>query len=151
MHATMPPLMIHTLSNFPETNELPRYQTAGAAGMDIQAAEDFVLPSGKSAALHTGLAFAVPDGYEMQVRSRSGLAAKHAVFVTNGIGTIDCDYRGEVMVMLSNIGGKPLEIKQGDRIAQLVLTPTYRPSKLVVVDSLPETDRGVGGLGSTGR
>lgn len=151
MHATMPPLHILCLPHFPETNELPEYKTAGAAGMDIQSAEDFFLPSGKSAAIKTGLAFAVPDGYEMQVRSRSGLAAKHAVFVTNGIGTIDCDYRGEVMVMLSNIGGEPLRIKKGDRIAQLVFAPTYRPVKIERVSALDDTVRGTGGLGSTGR
>lgn len=91
IHNMIPPLHIMPLPHFPETNELPEYKTDGAAGMDIQSAEDFYLPSGKSAAIKTGLAFAVPDGYEMQVRSRSGLAAKHAVFVTNGIGTIDCD------------------------------------------------------------
>lgn len=150
MHTTAPQLHVQKLDHFPPTNELPEYKTAGAAGMDIQSAEDFHLPTGRSAAIKTGLAFAVPDGYEIQVRSRSGLAAKHAVFVTNGIGTIDCDYRGEVFVLLSNFGQKPLKIEKGDRIAQLVLAPVYRPSGLRVVESLSSTVRGTGGLGSTG-
>lgn len=151
MHNTIPPLQVQRLPNFPESNDLPKYQTAGAAGMDVQSAETFTIPSGRSVALKTGLAFAVPDGYEMQVRSRSGLAAKHAVFVTNGPGTIDCDYRGELMVMLTNLGRHDFTVQLGDRIAQLVFAPTYRPSKIIDVLSLDDTVRGVGGLGSTGR
>jgi dUTP pyrophosphatase len=151
MQATIPPVLIQRLPNFPATNALPSYQSTGAAGADVQSAEDFHLTAGRSAAIHTGLAFAVPAGYEMQVRSRSGLAAKHAVFVTNGIGTIDCDYRGEVMVLLTNAGKEDLKIKQGDRIAQLVFAPTYRPVAVSLAEELPATDRGVGGLGSTGR
>ena len=151
MHTSTPPLLVTKLPHFPETNTIPAYQTEGAAGMDLQSAEGFLLPSGRTVAIRTGLAFAVPVGYEMQVRSRSGLAAKHAVFVTNGIGTIDADYRGEVMVILTNLGRLPYQITQGDRIAQLVIAPTYRPQGIQVVDELSLTSRGVGGLGSTGR
>ena len=151
MFVTAPPLLIMKLSHFPPTNKLPDYQTAGAAGMDIQSAEDFHLTAGRSAAIKTGLSLAVPDGYEVQVRSRSGLAAKHAVFVTNGVGTIDCDYRGEVMVLLTNCGKESLKIQTGDRIAQLVLAPVHRPTIIHEVAELPTTARGLGGLGSTGR
>jgi dUTP pyrophosphatase len=150
MHKTTPPLLVQKLPHFPETNDLPKYQTAGAAGMDIQSAENFRLSPGRTVAVKTGLAFAVPEGYEMQVRSRSGLAAKHAVFVTNGIGTIDCDYRGEVMVILTNLGSQMFDINVGDRIAQLVIAPTYRPA-VYERNELPTTERGTGGLGSTGR
>jgi dUTP pyrophosphatase len=146
----MPPVLVQRLSTFPTTNDLPRFATAGAAAMDLQSAEDFPLPPGKTAAIHTGLAFAVPEGYEMQVRSRSGLAAKHAVFVTNGIGTIDSDYRGEVMVVLSNFGSEVLHIKVGDRIAQLAFSEVYGPA-VTAVEELPATLRGSGGFGSTGR
>lgn len=145
----MPTVNIMTLPHFPETNELPSYKTAGAAGMDVQSAKKLTLLPGQNVAVPTGLAFAVPEGYEMQVRSRSGLAAKHGVFVTNGIGTIDSDYRGEVFVLLSNHNGTPLDIEVGDRIAQLVFAPVVRPH-VTKVASLPETVRGVGGLGSTG-
>jgi len=151
MHTTIPPLKIQRLPNCPEAVTTPRYQSEGAAGMDIQSAEAFSLPSGRSVALHTGLAFEVPAGYEMQVRSRSGLAAKHGVFVTNGIGTIDCDYRGEVMVILTNLGGYIFDVKVGDRIAQLVFAPVYRPATIEVVEDLSATARGFGGFGSTGR
>lgn len=150
MHNSMPPVHVMRLPNFPETNQLPEYKTAGAAGMDVQAAVSAQIARGASLAVPTGVAFAVPDGYEMQVRSRSGLAAKHAVFVTNGIGTIDCDYRGELFVLLTNAGPEDFIIQAGDRIAQLVFAPTFRPL-VVPVSALGDTDRGSGGLGSTGR
>lgn len=151
MHSSMPSVHVQTLPHFPPTNSLPTYQSEDAAGMDIQAAQALVIGSGQSAVVKTGLAFAVPVGYEMQVRSRSGLAAKHAVFVTNGIGTIDADYRGEVMVLLTNLGRQAFSIAVGDRIGQLVFAPTYRPNGgLRLVPSLPTTARGSGGLGSTG-
>jgi len=133
-----------------ENLPLPTYTTPGAAGMDICSAEDFKLFHGNTKIFTTGFAVEVPAGHELQVRSRSGLAAKHGVFVTNGIGTIDEDYRGELMVILSHLGRNAHEIKRGDRIAQLVLCPVTRAATAEVA-SLSETARGVGGLGSTGR
>ena len=129
---------------------LPSYATAGAACMDICAAERKRLWGGDSHVFGTGFAAEVPAGYELQVRSRSGLAAKHGVFVTNGIGTIDADYRGELMVILSHLGRNAYEIERGERIAQLVLCPVTRATP-VAVHALSATDRGAGGLGSTGR
>ena len=130
---------------------LPTYTTYGAAGMDICAAESVKLWHGQTFMMPTGLAVEVPEGYELQVRSRSGLAAKHGVFVTNGIGTIDCDYRGEIFVVLSHLGRNAYQIERGDRIAQLVLAPVVRPSSISEVSELSDTVRGSGGLGSTGR
>lgn len=130
---------------------LPTYTTFGAAGMDICAAESVKLWHGQTFVMPTGLAVEVPEGYEIQVRSRSGLAAKHGVFVTNGIGTIDCDYRGEIFVILSHLGKNAYQIERGDRIAQLVLAPVCRPTSIVEVTELSSTVRGSGGLGSTGR
>lgn len=130
--------------------DLPRYETADASGMDIRAAESFKLFHGQTKLFTTGFAVEVPRGFELQVRSRSGLAAKHGVFVTNGIGTIDADYRGELGVILSHLGTNALQIERGDRIAQLVLVPVVRAS-VSEVTSLTETVRGDGGLGSTGR
>lgn len=129
---------------------LPGYQSLGAAGMDICSAESFKMYHGNTKVFTTGFAVEVPDGFELQVRSRSGLAAKHGVFVTNGIGTIDCDYRGEIGVILSHLGRNAYEIQRGDRIAQLVLTPVVR-AHVSEVSVLSETVRGVAGLGSTGR
>ena len=129
---------------------LPSYTTPGAAGMDIASAESIKLFHGNTARLATGFAVEVPEGFELQIRSRSGLAAKHGVFVTNGIGTIDSDYRGELIVILSHLGRNAHQIERGDRIAQLVLAPVVRAS-VAEVAALSETVRGEGGLGSTGR
>ena len=129
---------------------LPDYATAGAAGMDVVAAEDITLAPGARAAIATGFALAIPNGYEMQVRPRSGLALKHGVTCLNTPGTIDSDYRGEVKVILANLGREPFVVERGDRIAQLVPAPVLRAG-LVEVDSLNATTRGVGGFGSTGR
>jgi dUTP pyrophosphatase len=131
---------------------LPRYQTADAAGMDLHAALDTAmqLAPGAVAAIPTGLAMAIPRGYEGQVRPRSGLAAKHAVTVVNAPGTIDADYRGEVKVLLINHGREPFAIAHGDRVAQLIIAPVVQ-AELAVVEELSETDRGAGGFGSTGR
>ncbi|WP_426165970.1 dUTP diphosphatase [Sandarakinorhabdus sp. DWP1-3-1] len=132
--------------------DLPAYATAGAAGMDAVAAvtEPLVLAPGVRAAVPTGLAMAIPDGFEIQVRPRSGLAFKHGLTVANAPGTIDSDYRGEVKVLLVNLGTEPVTIERGMRIAQLVPTAVTR-ARLVVVDSLDDTARGTGGFGSTGR
>ncbi|CAN5554488.1 dUTP diphosphatase [soil metagenome] len=129
---------------------LPAYATAGAAGMDVVAAEELVLAPGARAAVATGFAIAIPEGYEVQVRPRSGLALKHGVTCLNTPGTIDSDYRGEVKVILANLGAEPFAIARGDRIAQLVPAPVQR-AILDEVDSLEDTARGAGGFGSTGR
>ncbi len=130
---------------------LPEYRTALAAGMDLSAAveEPVILSPGECAVLPTGLAFALPDGYEAQVRPRSGLAARHGVTVLNAPGTVDADYRGEVKVPLINLGKAAFEVERGMRIAQMVIAPVARAT-LAEVDELPETARGAGGFGSTG-
>jgi len=132
---------------------LPAYETAQAAGMDLRAAvpedEPVILRPGSRHAVPTGLAFALPDGFEAQVRPRSGLAAKHGVTCLNTPGTIDADYRGEVMVILVNLGEDDFTIRRGDRIAQLVIAPVVQ-ARWSEVASLDETVRGAGGFGSTG-
>ncbi|HEV2551421.1 MAG TPA: dUTP diphosphatase [Stellaceae bacterium] len=131
---------------------LPAYASAGAAGIDLAAAVDraLELQPGARALVPTGVALALPEGYEGQVRPRSGLALKHGITVLNSPGTIDCDYRGEVQVILANLGTEPVTIRRGDRIAQLVIAPVTR-AEIRRVAELPETMRGVGGFGSTGR
>lgn len=130
----------------------PRYMTPGAAGMDLCAAidEPFELGPGERAAVGTGLALAIPAGFEGQVRPRSGLAREHGVTVANAPGTIDSDYTGHVQVLLVNLGSAPVRIEPGQRIAQLVIAPVVQ-AELEEVDALPETSRGAGGFGSTGR
>ena len=129
---------------------LPAYATAHAAGLDVVAAEDVTIVPGARAAVATGFAIAIPEGYEVQVRPRSGLALKHGVTCLNTPGTIDADYRGEVKVILANLGEVPFEVRRGERIAQLVPAPVQRAAFLEV-DDLDETARGSGGFGSTGR
>ena len=133
---------------------LPAYQTTHAAGLDLLAAvpddAPVVLDPGKYAMVTTGLSIALPEGYEAQVRPRSGLAAKHGITVLNAPGTIDADYRGEVAVLLINHGSAPFTIRRGERIAQMVIAPVAQ-AELVAVSVLPSTMRGTGGFGSTGR
>jgi dUTP pyrophosphatase len=129
--------------------DLPVYATAGAAGMDVVSAEDVTLAPGARHAVATGLAMAIPAGFEIQVRPRSGLALKHGITVPNTPGTIDSDYRGELKVILINHGSEDFAIRRGDRVAQLVLAPVTRAG-WVEVDALDETARGAGGFGSTG-
>lgn len=129
---------------------VPSYATTGAAGMDVVAAEDLDLAPGARHAVATGFAMAIPDGYEVQVRPRSGLALKHGITCLNTPGTIDSDYRGEVKVILANLGSDPFPIRRGDRIAQLVPAPVQK-ARFAMVDSLDETERGAGGFGSTGQ
>ena len=133
---------------------LPAYQSAHAAGLDLLAAvpEDapVMLAPGKHALIPTGLTIALPQGYEAQVRPRSGLAAKHGVTVLNSPGTVDADYRGEVCVLLINHGSQPSPVRRGERIAQMVIAQVAR-AELVPAASLSATDRGSGGFGSTGR
>lgn len=129
---------------------LPTYATAGAAGMDVVAAEDVTLAPGARHAVATGFALAIPEGYEVQVRPRSGLALKHGITCLNTPGTIDSDYRGEVRIILANLGAEPFVVTRGERIAQLVPAAVQR-ARFTEVASLDETDRGAGGFGSTGR
>ena len=129
--------------------DLPRYATDGAAGMDVLSAEDVMLAPGARHAVATGLAVAIPPGYEIQVRPRSGLALKHGIGVPNTPGTIDSDYRGELKVILINHGAEPFAIQRGDRVAQLVLAPVTL-AQWAEVAELDETSRGTGGFGSTG-
>src|SRR5206468_9270306 len=127
---------------------LPAYQTAGAAGMDLHAAvhEDLVIPPRAVMLVPTGLEIAVPDGFEAQVRPRSGLAVKHRISMPNTPATIDSDYRGEIRVPLINLGGEPFRITRGMRIAQLVVAPVMRV-QWVEVEQLPATERGSSGFG----
>ena len=129
---------------------LPAYATAGAAGMDVVAAEDVTLIPGARHAVATGFAIAIPPGYEVQVRPRSGLALKHGITCPNTPGTIDEDYRGEVRIILANLGSEPFEVKRGERIAQLVPAKVTRAA-FAEAEDLEATDRGHGGFGSTGR
>lgn len=140
------------VKRFPDSNDLPlpSYQTTHSAGMDITASEALSLAPGERNTVGTGLTVAIPDGYEIQVRPRSGLAIKHGITLVNTPGTIDADYRGEIRVILINHGQDTFEITRGDRIAQLVLAPVTQ-AVWEVVDELPETDRGAGGFGSTGK
>ena len=133
-----------------EPLELPRYQTAGSAGMDLRADEPVDLAPGERRLVPTGIAVAIPPGWEGQVRPRSGLALKMGVGLANAPGTIDSDYRGEVGVILVNWGQERVRLPRGERIAQLVLGPV-RQGSLVEVAELPGTGRGGGGFGSTGR
>ena len=129
---------------------LPSYASEHAAGLDVVAAESLTLAPGARHAVATGFAIAIPHGYEVQVRPRSGLAFKHGISVLNTPGTIDSDYRGEVKVILANLGTEPFDIVRGERIAQLVPAPVQRAT-FEEVEDLDETTRGAGGFGSTGR
>ena len=130
---------------------LPAYETPGAAGMDLRAAldEPVAIPAGACAVVPTGLAVAIPSGYEGQIRPRSGLAAKHSVLVPNSPGTVDSDYRGEIRVILLNMGGSPFTVEPEMRIAQLIIAPVVQ-AEWRETDELPVTSRGGGGFGHTG-
>ncbi len=134
--------------------DVPRQQSVGAAGVDLLAAlgssEVLAIAPGARALVPTGMAIALPAGYEGQVRPRSGLAARHGVTVLNSPGTIDADYRGEIKVILVNLGEAPFEIRRGDRVAQLVVAPVTA-IRFDLMETLDATDRGSGGFGSTGR
>ena len=129
---------------------LPKYASEHAAGLDVCAAEELVLAPGQRHAVATGFAIEIPHGYEVQIRPRSGLALKHGITCLNTPGTIDSDSRGEVKVILANLGQEPFEIRRGERIAQLVPAPVLH-ADFVEVEALAETARGTGGFGSTGR
>jgi dUTP diphosphatase len=129
---------------------LPRYAHPGDSGMDVASAEDLVLRPGERALVPTGLRVAVPEGYEVQVRPRSGLASKQGLTVLNAPGTVDSGYRGPLKVLLVNLGPESVAIERGHWIAQLVVAPVVR-ARIEVVDELPPSPRGEGGFGSTGR
>lgn len=129
---------------------LPTYMSEGAAGADVKAAEEAVIQPGKRAVVSTGLFFEVPFGYEVQIRPRSGLAAKHGVIIPNSPGTLDSDYRGELKVILLNLGDEAFVVKKGDRIAQIVVAKVHR-AEFAKHDELSATQRGEGGFGSTGK
>ena len=150
----MPAIKIKKLEHFDSELALPSYESADAAGADIRAClgkgEKMILEPGKRTLVPTGLSFEIPHGYEVQVRPRSGLSLKTGLLVVNSPGTIDADYRGEVKIILGNLGSNNEEIAHGDRVAQIVLAPVTQAS-FEVVESLSDTDRGAGGFGSTGR
>lgn len=148
--AGMPPLRI-SITRLSSGAEIPAYQSAGAAAMDLHAALDrpVTLEPGSVHLIPCGFAIAIPDGFEGQVRPRSGLASRHGVTVLNAPGTIDSDYRGEVKVILINHGREPFTVTAGMRIAQLIVAPVSRV-EWDTVDELPATHRGAGGFGHTG-
>lgn len=146
-------IKVKLLEHFDRKLELPNYETLGAAGADIRASlpngDEFVIMPGKRELVPTGLSFEIPQGYEVQVRPRSGLSLKTSLLVVNSPGTIDSDYRGEIKIILGNFGDLPYNIKHGDRIAQLVVAPVTQ-GKFIVTEDLSSTKRGSGGFGSTG-
>ena len=131
--------------------ELPKYETNGSSGMDLSAniEKQIKIEPGKTSIIPTGISVSIPKNFEIQIRSRSGLAAKSQISVLNSPGTIDADYRGELKVILINLGNKTFVVERGARIAQMVLCPIVK-AKFKEVDSLDDTDRGAGGFGSTG-
>lgn len=143
------PLKVKLLSHF--KGELPRYETIHASGMDVRAALEDVMTiaPGARAMIPTGIAMEISPGFEIQVRPRSGLAAKQGVTVLNTPGTVDADYRGEVKIIVINLGDTPVEVRDQDRIAQFVLCPVVQ-AEIEVVSELGSTERGAGGFGSTG-
>ena len=134
-----------------ESGIVPAYETAGSAGMDIRAylKEPVELLPGQRALIPTGIYLEIPEGYEVQIRARSGLAIKRGIGLVNGIGTIDSDYRGEIQIGLHNLSAEPYTVQPGERIAQMIIMPYFAPV-IEEVTSLTETDRGAGGFGSTG-
>lgn len=147
-------LKIKKLEHFDNDLPLPAYETTGAAGADLRAqlgkGESLVIAPGKRVLVPTGLSFEIPEGYEVQIRPRSGLSFKTQLLVVNSPGTIDCDYRGEVKIILGNFGTEDEIIEHGDRVCQMVIAPVTQ-AKFVVTDELSSTERGAGGFGSTGK
>ncbi|WP_226384742.1 dUTP diphosphatase [Gallibacter intestinalis] len=135
-----------------KSGNIPAYETEGSAGMDLKAVlnEPVILAPGERRLIPTGLFIELPQGYEAQVRARSGLAIKHGITLINCVGTIDSDYRGEIQVPLVNLGQEDFEIKNGERIAQMVIAK-YEQISWKITDELSETERGAGGFGHTGR
>lgn len=146
-------LKIKRLEHFDPDLGLPFYATKEAAGADIRACfidrKSFEIPAGKRVLIPTGLAFEIPVGYEVQVRPRSGLSLKTDLLIANSPGTIDSDYRGEIMIIMANMGSNHFTVNHGDRIAQIVLSPVHQ-AKIVEVDAISDSERGNQGFGSTG-
>ena len=140
------------VKKFDKKIKLPSYKTSGSSGMDLIAytKNKIIIPPGKTAMIPTGIAVAIPKNYEIQIRPRSGLAAKKSISIINTPGTVDSDYRGEIKIILINLSKKRFIIKSGDRVAQMILCPIVK-GKLKVVKNLPKTVRGKGGFGSTGK
>jgi dUTP pyrophosphatase len=128
---------------------IPEYQTKGSVGFDLHSTRDFIIYPNETVLVPTGISVSIPDGYEIQIRPRSGLAVKHGITVLNAPGTIDSDYRGEIKVALINLGSRDVSFKLGDRIAQAVIAPVVK-GNFTQVDTLDETERGSCGFGSTG-
>lgn len=149
----MSTVKIKKLAHFDDSLALPTYETKDAAGADIRASfenkKSFIIKAKERVLIPTGLSFEIEPGFEVQVRPRSGLSLKTDLLVVNAPGTIDADYRGEVKIILGNMGDKDIEINHGDRVAQIVLAPITQ-ANFKLVDSLTDTQRGVGGFGSTG-
>jgi dUTP pyrophosphatase len=142
--------MVEVPVQLSESATLPSYQTLGAAGMDVCCSQEFSINPMERKLIGTGIRLAIPEGFEAQVRPRSGLAIRHGISMVNTPGTIDSDYRGELMLILINFGSEAVQFNQGERIGQLVFCPVVRAS-LKVVDELEGTQRGQGGFGSTGK
>lgn len=151
----MIPVKVKKLSHYDESFPLPTYETTGAAGADVRASlgagESLLIKPGERVLVPTGLSMEIPHGFEVQVRPRSGLSFKTGLMVLNSPGTIDSDYRGEVKIILGNLGVKEEVINHGDRVAQLVLAPVTQAHYMAVSEELSETNRGSGGFGSTGK
>ena len=130
--------------------KVPLYATEGSAGFDLYSVDDIIIPPKEVSIIRTGISAEIPSGFEMQIRSRSGLAAKSKVFVLNAPGTIDSDYRGEIKICLVNLSNDPFTIKDGERIAQMVIA-CHETAQFVLVTKLSETERGEGGHGHTGK
>ena len=140
------------IKKFDKNIKLPTYKTSGSSGIDLVAyiKKKKILYPGKTTVISTGIAVAIPQNYEIQIRPRSGLAAKNSISILNTPGTVDSDYRGEIKIILINLGKKPFKIQSGDRIAQMILCPVVK-GKFIEVNNLPKTLRGKGGFGSTGK
>ena len=147
-------LNIKKLEHYDNDLPLPSYETAGAAGADLRACTEkdgkIIIYPGQRVLVPTGLSFEIPFGYEVQIRPRSGLSFKTSLLVCNAPGTIDCDYRGEIKIILGNFGNEDVVINHGDRVAQMVIAPVLQ-AQIQEVSELSSTDRGSGGFGSTGK
>jgi dUTP diphosphatase len=146
------PVKIKRLSDEFSDIPLPSYSTSGSSGVDVRAAvkEDLIIPNGELRLVPTNLSVEIPDGFEIQVRPRSGLAANHGISILNSPGTIDSDYRGEIKIIVMNLGREEFKISRGDRIAQMVVSKVYK-AQFLLSDDLEESIRGNGGFGHTGR
>ena len=140
------------IKRFSKEIPLPKYETSGSSGMNLAAnlKSEISIESGKTAIIPTGISLSIPKGFEIQIRPRSGLAANNKISVLNTPGTIDADYRGEIKVILINLGNEPFKIEKGFRVAQMIVSPVVK-AELIEVTDLEETKRGVGGFGSTGK